>query len=258
MVPARALPTTGYTSGRTASTAACGATDGRLCVLVVIGVNARGEKHFLAIEDGVRESTQSWREVLLGMKQRGFARPAKLAIGDGALGFWSALSEVYPQTRMQRCWMHKTGNVLNYLPKSSQPKAKQGLHEIWMAETKAQAERAFDDWIERYDDKYPKATACLARDRPELLAFYDFPGVHWTHLRTTNVIESSFATIRHRSKRAKGCVSRQSMLSMIYKMGMCAEQSWRRLRGFRQLAKVIEGVKFNDGIEVVQDSRAAA
>ena len=162
----------------------------RLCVLVVIGVNARGEKHFLAIEDGVRESTQSWREVLLGMKQRGFTRPAKLAVGDGALGFWAALSEVYPTTRTQRCWMHKTGNVLNYLPKSSQAKAKQGLHEIWMAETRAKAERAFDDWLERYDDKYPKATACLARDRDELLAFYDFPAAHWTHLRTTNVIES--------------------------------------------------------------------
>lgn len=143
----------------------------RLCVLVAIGVNARGEKHFLAIEDGVRESTQSWREVLLGMKQRGFTQPAKLAVGDGALGFWSALSEVYPETRQQRCWMHKTGNVLNYLPKSSQPKAKQGLHEIWMAETRAAAERAFDDFLERYEAKYPKATACLARDRDELLAF---------------------------------------------------------------------------------------
>ena len=140
-----------------------------------IGVNARGEKHFLAIEDGVRESTQSWREVLLGMKQRGFTRPAKLAVGDGALGFWAALSQVYPTTRTQRCWMHKTGNVLNYLPKSGQAKAKQGLHEIWMAETRAKAERAFDEWIERYDDKYPKATACLARDGDELLAFYDFP-----------------------------------------------------------------------------------
>ena len=127
-----------------------------------------------------------------------------------------------------------------------------------MAETRAAAERAFDDWIERYEDKYPKATACLARDREELLAFYDFPGVHWTRLRTTNVIESSFATIRHRSKRAKGCVTRQSMLSMIYKMGMCAETSWRRLRGFRQLGKVIEGVKFNDGIEAIKDSRAVA
>ena len=227
-------------------------------MLVVIGVNAGGEKHFLAIEDGVRESTQSWREVLLGMKQRGFTRPAKLAVGDGALGFWSALSEVYPQTRTQRCWMHKSGNVLNYLPKSSQPKAKQDLHEIWMAEIRAQAERAFNDWIERYDDKYPKATACLARDREELLAFYDFPGVHWTHLRTTNVIESAFATIRHRSSRAKGCVTRQSMLSVIYKMGMCAEKSWRRLRGFQQLAKVVEGVKFTDGNEVIKDSRAAA
>ena len=230
----------------------------RLCVLVVIGVNARGEKHFLAIEDGVRESTQSWREVLLGMKQRGFTQPAKLAVGDGALGFWSALSQVYPETKQQRCWMHKTVNVLNYLPKSGQAKAKQGLREIWMAETRAAAERAFDDFLERYEDKYPKATACLARDRGELLAFYDFPGVHWTHIRTTNVIESAFATIRHRSSRAKGCVTRQSMLSMIYKMGMSAEKSWRRLRGFRQLAKVIEGVPFNDGIEVITDSRAAA
>ena len=232
--------------------------DGRLCVLVVIGVNARGDKHFLAIEDGVRESTQSWREVLLGMKQRGFTRPAKLAVGDGALGFWSALSEVYPQTRRQRCWMHKSGNVLNYFPKSGQAKAKQGLQEIWMAETRAQAERAFDDWIERYEDKYPKATACLARDREQLLAFYDFPAAHWTHLHTTNVIESAFATIRHRSSRAKGCVTRRTMLSMIYKMGMSAEKSWRRLRGFRQLGKVIEGIKFNDGIEVTEDSRAVA
>ena len=154
--------------------------------------------------------------------------------------------------------MHKTGNVLNYLPKSGQAKAKQGLHEIWMAETRAKAERAFDEWLERYDDKYPKATACLARDRDELLAFYDFPAAHWTHLRTTNVIESAFATIRHRSSRAKGCVTRQTMLSMIYKMGRCAEKSWRRLRGFHQLAKVIEGVQFNDGIELIEDSRAAA
>ena len=232
--------------------------DGKLCVLVVIGVNARGEKHFLAIEDGVRESTQSWREVLLGMKQRGFTRPPKLAVGDGAMGFWSALDEVYPETGQQRCWMHKTMNVLNYLPKAGQAKAKQGLREIWMAESRAAAESAFNDFIERYEDKCPKATDCLARDRDELLAFYDFPAVHWTHIRTTNVIESAFATIRHRSSRAKGCVTRQTMLSMIYKMGMSAEKSWRRLRGFRQLAKVIEGVTFNDGIEVIEDSRAAA
>ena len=227
-------------------------------MLVVIGVNTRGEKHFLAIEDGVRESTQSWREVLLAMKQRGFTRPAKLAVGDGAMGFWAALSEVFPSTRTQRCWVHKTGNVLNYLPKSGQAKAKQGLHEIRMAETRAKAERAFDQWLERYHDKYPKATACLARDRNELLAFYDFPAAHWTHLRTTDVIESAFATIRHRSSRAKGCVTRKTMLSMVYKMGRCAEKSWRRLRGFRHLAKVIEGVRFNDGIEVIEDRRAAA
>ena len=224
-------------------------------MLVVIGVNARGEKHFLAIEDGVRESTRSGREVLLAMKQRGFTHPAKLAVGDGATGFWAALSEVFPSTRTQRCWMHKTGNVLNSLPRSGQAKAKQGLHEIWMAETRAKAERAFDQWLERYDDKSPKTTACLARDRDELLAFYDFPAAHWTHLRTTNVIESAFATIRHRSSRAKGCVTRKTMLSMIDKMGRCAEKSWRRLRGFRHLAKVIEGVLFNDGIK---DSRAAA
>ena len=223
-------------------------------MLVVIGVNARGEKHFLAIEDGVRESTQSWREVLLGMKQRGFTRPAKLAASDGALGF----SEVFPTTRTQRCWMHKNGNALHYLPKSGQAKAKQGLREIWMTETRAKAERAFDEWLQRYDDKYPKATACLASNRDELLSFYDFPAAHWTHLRTTNVIESVFATIRHRSSRAKGCVTRQTMLSMIYKMGRCAEKSWRRLRGFRQLAKAIETVQFNDGIELIEDTRAAA
>ena len=178
----------------------------------------------------------------MGMRQRGFTRPAKLAVGDGAMGFWSALSEVFPSTRTQRCWMHKTGNVLSYLPKSAQ----------------AKAERAFNEWLERYDDKYTKAAACLVRDRDELLAFYDFPAAHWTHLRTTNVIESAFATIRHRSSRSKGCVTRQTILSMIYKMERCAEKSWRRLRGFRYLAKVIEGVQFNDGIELIEDSRAAA
>ena len=206
--------------------------EGRLCALVVVGVNARGEKHFPAIGDGVRESTQSWREVLLDLKSRGLAKPPKLAVGDGALGFWSALSEVYPTTRNQRCWMHKTVNVLNYLPKSSQPKAKEGLHEIWRAETREQAGRAFDHWLARYRDKYPKAADCLAKDRRELLAFYDFPAKHWTHLRTTNVIESAFATVRHRSSRTKGCVTRKTMLSMICKMGMSAERSWKRLRGF--------------------------
>jgi transposase-like protein len=232
--------------------------DGRLCCLVIIGVNSRGQKHFLAIEDGVRESKQSWREVLLSLKQRGMNQSPKLAIGDGALGFWAALEEVYPETRTQRCWMHKTGNVLNYLPKSVQDKAKQALHDIWMAEGREEAERAFDNFEVRFEAKYPKAVACLSKDRESLLAFYDFPAEHWTHIRTTNVIESSFATIRHRSNRAKGCVTRITMLTMIYKMGICAEDSWRKLRGFRYLAMVIEGVRFKDGIVMTEDDKAAA
>jgi putative transposase len=232
--------------------------EGKLCCLVIIGVNSRGQKHFLAIEDGVRESKQSWREVLLSLKNRGMKIPPKLAIGDGALGFWAALEEVYPTTTAQRCWMHKTGNVLNYLPKSVQEKAKQGIHDIWMAEGRAEAEEAFDAFVERFDAKYPKATECLGKDRESLLAFYDFPAEHWTHIRTTNVIESSFATIRHRSRQTKGCVTRSTMLTMIFKMGQCAEGSWRKLRGFRHLAKVIEGVKFKDGIEVTEDNKAAA
>jgi transposase-like protein len=227
------------------------AESAKLCVLVVIGVNERGEKHFLAIEDGVRESKQSWREVLIDLKARGLEQPPELAVGDGALGFWAALSEVYPTTREQRCWMHKTGNVLNYLPKSVQPKAKQALQAIWMAETRQAAHRAFDQFVETYDAKYPKATSCLVKDRDALLAFYDFPAEHWVHLRTTNPIESTFATIRHRTDRAKGCVTRDTMLAMIFKLGVCAEQNWRKIRGFKHVAKVIEGVRFIDGIEQI-------
>ena len=222
----------------------------RLCALVIIGVNERGEKHFLAIEDGVRESTQSWREVLLDLKQRGLETPPELAVGDGALGFWSALEEVYPQTRHQRCWVHKTANVLNYLPKSVQPKAKKALQAIWMAEDRTSAHKAFDFFMQVYQAKYPKAVGCLEKDREALLAFYDFPAEHWVHIRTTNPIESTFATIRHRTRQAKGCVSRTTMLAMIYKLGMSAEKRWRRIRGFAYLAKVIEGVKFKDGIEL--------
>jgi len=229
----------------------------KLCALVIIGVNERGEKHFLAIEDGVRESTQSWREVLLKLKSRGLKAP-QLAIGDGAMGFWAALEEVYPQTRQQRCWMHKTGNVLNCLPKSTQPKAKQALHAIWQAETRDAAEQAFDLFIETYEPKYPKATDCLQKDREELMAFYDFPAQHWQSIRTTNPIESTFGTIRHRTKRAKGCLTRDGMLHMLFKLGQCAEKNWRRLRGFDYLAKVITGVKFKDGIEVKEVSRVAA
>ena len=229
----------------------------RLCVLVVIGVNERGEKHFLAIEDGMRESTQSWREVLLKLKHRGLAAP-ELAIGDGAMGFWAALEEIYPDTRAQRCWMHKTMNVLNCLPKSSQPKAKQALHDIWQAATRQDAEAAFDAFIETYKPKYPKAALCLGKDQEALMAFYDFPAPHWQHLRTTNPIESTFATIRHRTVRSKGCVTRDSMLHMMFKLGICAEKTWRRLRGFDYLAKVIDGVKFVNGEEVQQPDQVAA
>jgi transposase-like protein len=229
----------------------------RLCALVVVGVNERGEKHFLAIEDGIRESTQSWREVLLDLKSRGMKAP-ELAVGDGAMGFWAALEEIYPTTRDQRCWLHKTGNVLNTLPKSVQPKAKRALHDIWQAATREDAKRAFDQFIVTYEPKYPKATACLIKDRDALMTFYDFPATHWQHLRTTNPIESTFATIRHRTARTKGCVTRDSLLHMMFKLGQCAENNWRKLRGFAYLAKVIEGVKFVNGEEVEQPDQVAA
>ena len=229
----------------------------KLCALVVIGVNERGQKRFLAIEDGVRESTQSWREVLLKLKARGMNVP-ELAIGDGAMGFWAALEEVYPETRQQRCWMHKTMNVLNGLPKSAQPKAKQALHGIWQAPTRAEAQKAFDLFIRTYEPKYPKAALCLQKDREELLAFYDFPAQHWQSIRTSNPIESTFGTIRHRTKRAKGCLSRDGMLHMMFKLGRCAEKTWRRLRGFDYLAKVVTGIQFRDGVEVTDVDQAAA
>ncbi len=227
----------------------------KLCSLVVIGVNERGEKRFLAIEDGVRESTQSWREVLLKLKSRGMNIP-ELAIGDGAMGFWAALEEIYSETRQQRCWMHKTMNVLNCLPKSAQAKAKQALHAIWQAETKAEAEKAFELFTEIYEPKYP--TLCLQKDRDELLAFYQFPAKHWQSIRTTNPIESTFATIRHRTKRSRGCLTRDGMLHMMFKLGQCAQKNWRRLRGFDDLAKVITGVKFSDGIEATDVDQVAA
>ena len=233
------------------------AEQAKLCALVVIGVNERGQKRFLAIKDGVRESTQSWREVLLKLKARGMNVP-ELAIGDGAMGFWAALEEVYPETRQQRCWMHKTMNVLNCLPKSAQPKAKQALHEIWQAETRADAEKAFDLFLKTYEPKYPKAAVCLHKDREELMAFYDFPAQHWQSIRTSNPIESTFGTIRHRTKRSKGCLSRDGMLHMMFKLGQCAEKKWRRLRGFDYLAKVVTGIKFKDGVEVTTDNQAAA
>jgi len=231
--------------------------DDKLCALVIIGVTACGKKCFLAIEDGVRESTQSWREVLLNLKSRGMNAP-KLAIGDGAMGFWAAMDEVYPTARQQQCWQHKTMNVLNCLPKLSQPKAKAAIHNIWQAETKDDAQKAFDLFIKIYEPKYPKATLCLQKDRTELMAFFDFSAQHWQSIRTSNPIESAFATIRHRTKRSKGCLSRDGMLHMMFKLGQCAEQNWRKLRGFDYLAKVITGIRFKDGIETTNPDQIAA
>jgi len=231
--------------------------DTKLCCLVIIGANQRGEKRFLAIEDGVRESTQSWREVLLKLKSRGMNCP-KLAVGDGALGFWAALEEIYPETGHQRCWFHKTGNVLNALPKSLQAKGKEAIQDIWQADTRENSEKAFDLFIKTFEAKYPKATLCLQKDRDELLAFYDFPAQHWQSLRTSNPIESTFGTIRHRTKRSKGCLSRNGMLHLMFKLSQCAEKNWRKLRGFNDLPKVIEGVPFKDGIEIIQPQKIAA
>ncbi len=195
--------------------------------------------------------------MLLGLKARGMNTP-KLAVGDGAMGFWAALEEIYSDTRQQRCWMHKTGNVLNCVPTSVQQKVKTALHDIWQADTKENAEAAFEQFEEFFEAKYPKAVQCLQKDREELLAFYDFPAQHWQSLGTTNPIESTFGTIRHRTKRSKGCLTRDGMLHMIFKLGKCAQKNWRRQRGFSYLAKVITGVRFRDGIEVNSDNQVAA
>jgi putative transposase len=229
------------------------------CLLVIIGATPEGNKELVGLVDGVRESAQSWRELLLDLKRRGLAMGPELAVADGALGFWQAVEEIWPNTRGQRCWVHKTANVLNKLPNSQQAKAKRALHEIWMAETRSDAEAAFDAFIETYGVKYDKAADCLIKDRQALLAFYDFPAEHWKHLRTTNPIESTFATVRHRTVRAKGCLSNRTALAMIFKLAQAAEKTWRRLDGNNQLPKVIRGVKFIDGVEAVkQDHQAAA
>jgi putative transposase len=232
--------------------------DDAQCLLVIIGATPEGKKELVGLIDGVRESAQSWRELLLDLKRRGLAIAPELAVADGALGFWKAVEEVWPKTRGQRCWVHKTANLLNKLPKSQQPKAKQALQEIWMAETKKDALVAFDAFDETFGLKYDKAVECLTKDREALLAFYDFPAEHWKHLRTTNPIESSFATVRHRTVRSKGCLSNKTALAMIFKLAEAAEKSWRRLDGHNQLPKVILGVKFADGIEVVRPQAQAA
>lgn len=231
--------------------------EAKQCILVLIGATPEGKKELIGFQTGYRESAQSWRELLVDLKSRGLAVAPKLAIGDGALGFWKALEEVFCETKHQRCWMHKTMNILNKLPKSVQPKAKADLHEIWMAETRAAAETAFDVFVEKYKAKYDKAVDCLIKDRTALLAFYDFPAEHWKHIRTTNPIESAFATVRHRTSRTKGALSHETAMIMVFKLLQAAQNSWRKLDGQNQLPKVIRGVKFNDGDEAATMTAAA-
>ena len=225
--------------------------DDAQCILVIIGATPEGKKELIGFIDGTRESAHDWRTLLLDLKRRGLAIAPELAVADGALGFWKALGEVWPKTREQRCWVHKTANVLNRLPKSQHTKAKRALQEIWMAETKTDANVAFDAFIESYQVKYDKAAECLEKDREALLAFYDFPAEHWKHLRTTNPIESTFATVRHRTIRAKGCLSNKTALALVFKLVDGAQKTWRKLDGHNQLPKIIQGVKFTDGLEVV-------
>ena len=221
----------------------------RQCMLVIIGADEWGNKDVLGLIDGFRESTQSWREMLLDLKRRGLEVAPKLAVGDGAMGFWAALHEVYGKTRVQRCWVHKTANVLNAMPKSVQPKAKAHLKDIWMAETKAEANAAFDFFIEAYGVKYDRAVKCLIKDRDDLLAFYDFPAEHWKHIRTTNPIESTFATVRHRTTKTKGCLSRKTALAMTHQLMLSAKKKWRKLDGQNRLSEIIQGIEFRDGIK---------
>ena len=221
--------------------------DERRCVLVVLGVTEQGNKELIALEEGFRESTESWLSLLRQLKERGLRAPV-LTVGDGALGFWNALTDIFPQAKQQRCWFHKMGNVLDKLPKSQQTRAKAMLHEIWMSATREEAYKAFARFITEYAAKYPKATDCLQKDREALLAFYDFPAEHWAHLRTTNPIESVFATVRHRTYKVKGAFSSKTIVTMAFKLMQSAQKNWIKLRGFHHLDNVIRGVKFVNGM----------
>ena len=224
------------------------------CVLVLMGADEWGKKEIIGLCDGYRESTQSWRELLLDVQRRGLTHAPDLAVGDGALGFWNALREVYGATKEQRCWFHKTGNVLNTMPKSVQAKAKAHLHDIWQAETRADAESAFDFFVKTYGVKYDKAVEKLTKDRDVLLAFYDFPAEHWKHIRTTNPIESTFATVRHRTGKTKGCLSRKTGLAMAFKLMMSAQKKWLKLNGANRMPEIINGVVFKDGIKQIKNA----
>jgi len=226
-------------------------TDERPCLLVIIGALADGTKELVTIWDGERESKISWKEILSDLKRHGITKAPKLAIGDGALGFWAALEEEYPQTKQQRCWVHKTANILDKLPKSVQPSAKELIRQMYMSPTKETALEVYDEFLKCYQAKYPKACECLEKDKEVLFTFYDYPAEHWTHIRTTNVIESAFATVRHRTRQTKGCGSRIATLVMVYKLGREAEKHWQKIRAHKLIEKVIAGIRFTNGIEEV-------
>jgi len=228
------------------------------CMLVLIGATPEGRKELVGFQVGVRESAQSWRELLIEVKRRGLTIAPEIAVGDGALGFWKALDEIYPGTRHQRCWLHKIGNVLNKVVKSVQPAMKADLREIHGAPTRAAAEGAVNVFVEKYGAKYPQAAECLTKDQDALLAFYDFPAEHWDHLRTSNPIESVFATVRHRTVRTKGALSPTTARLMVFKLVMAASKTWRRLKGENQLPKVVAGVTFRDGTEVTESPSTRA
>ena len=223
--------------------------DDKQCLLVIVGATVDGEKELVAIQGGFRESELSWTELLLDLKSRGLETGPQLAVGDGALGFWKALAEVYDDTRRQRCWVHKTANILNKLPKSIQSKAKSQLHRIWQADDKETAVRHYNNFIQTYSAKYPKATDILEKDRDSLLTFYDFPAEHWRHIRTTNPIESTFATVRLRTDKVRGCFSAETVITMAFKLCLSAQKRWIRLHRPERLADIIRGVKFVNGIE---------
>jgi putative transposase len=228
------------------------------CMLVIIGATPEGKKELIGFQTGSRESAQSWKELLVGLKARGLSIAPEIAVGDGALGFWKALDEAFPSTRHQRCWVHKTLNVIDKLPKSVQPNAHKDLREIWLSPDRAKADFAITTFAEKYAPKYTKAVDCLLKDRDTLLTFFDFPAEHWAHLRTSNPIESVFATVRHRTVRMKGALSQDTARLMVFKLVMAASKSWRRLQGQNQLPKIVSGVKFRDGIEIASDTKSAA
>ena len=228
------------------------------CMLVLMGATPEGKKELIGFQTGLRESAQSWKELLVDLKARGLSIAPEAAIGDGALGFWKALDEAFPSTRHQRCWQHKTLNVLDKFPKSMQPNAHKDLREIWLSPNRAAAEAAMTTFAEKYAAKYAKAVECLIKDREQMLTYYSFPADHWDHLRTSNPIESVFATVRHRTVRTKGALSQDTARLMVFKLVMAASKTWRRLKGQNQLPKVINGVKFKDGIEVASEIKSAA